>query len=79
MSASRGRPKSENSKSDRLFVRVTPEEKEYISEFCKKEGVTISDLVKTGINATIRERSTKIPSLSAMAKRPTKLSDHTKK
>ena len=79
MSASRGRPKSDNPKTERLFVRVTPEEKANISNFCKENEVTISDLVKVGIDTTIKEKAVRPVKLTDMVKNsPVKLSDRVK-
>lgn len=51
MSQKIGRPLSENPKSERLYIRVTPEEKREIMEFCKSTGISILDLIKAGIEA----------------------------
>lgn len=44
MSPKTGRPKSDNPKSQRLFIRVTPEEKAEIYDFAKKSGYTLLDV-----------------------------------
>ncbi len=46
-----GRPKSQNPKSERLFIRVTPDEKAEIQSFCKKFDVSLLDLIRKGIEA----------------------------
>lgn len=46
-----GRPKSDNPKIERIFIRVTPEEKREIQDFSKKHGIGLLDLIKTGIEA----------------------------
>lgn len=46
-----GRPKSDNPKSERLFIRVTPEEKKEIQDFSRKNLVGLLDLLKIGIEA----------------------------
>ena len=49
MSPTQGRPKSENPKTERLFIRVTPQEKREIQEFTKKTGYSLLALIKLGI------------------------------
>lgn len=49
MSARTGRPKSENPMNDRLYIRVTKEEKEEISKFSKEYGYTLLELIRIGI------------------------------
>lgn len=49
MSPRTGRPHSENPKSERLHIRVTPDEKVEIQEFCKEFGVSMLDLIRKGI------------------------------
>jgi len=51
MSPRTGRPLSENPKTERLFIRVTPEEKKEIQEFSKKSGRGLLELIKLGIEA----------------------------
>ncbi len=51
MSPKTGRPKSDNPKSQRLFIRVTPEEKAEIYNFAKKSGYTLLELLKKGIES----------------------------
>lgn len=51
MSPQMGRPKSDNPKTDRLFIRVTPEEKKEIQSFSQKHNVGLLDLIKIGIEA----------------------------
>ena len=46
---SQGRPKSDNPKTERLFIRVTPKEKNEIQDFTKKTGYTLLELLKLGI------------------------------
>lgn len=45
------RPPIDNPKSDRLYIRVTPEEKEEIHDFAKKTGYSLLDLIYKGIEA----------------------------
>lgn len=52
MSERKGRPPAENPKSERLFIRVTPEEKKEIQNHAKKTGLSLLDLIKKGIEAT---------------------------
>ena len=49
MSPSQGRPKSENPKSERLYIRVTPKEKVEIQTFCQKQGYSMLELIRMGI------------------------------
>lgn len=49
MSARTGRPKSKNPMDDRLYIRVTKEEKEEINKFSKEYGYTLLELIRFGI------------------------------
>ncbi|MDE6182066.1 MAG: hypothetical protein K2F59_02520 [Eubacteriales bacterium] len=49
MSLRSGRPKSSNPMNDRLYIRVTKEEKEIITEFSKENGYTLLELIRFGI------------------------------
>ena len=51
MSPSRGRPKLETTKSERLFIRVTPQEKAEIQAFSKQSGYSLLALIQKGIEA----------------------------
>lgn len=51
MGAKMGRPISDNPKTERLFIRVTPDEKEKIYELCRRKGVTVLDLIRVGMEA----------------------------
>lgn len=44
-----GRPKSSNPKNERLYIRVSSEEKKEISEFAKENGYTLLELIRIGI------------------------------
>lgn len=46
-----GRPPIENPKSERLFIRVTPDEKREIQDFMKKSGISLLELIRMGIKA----------------------------
>ena len=46
-----GRPPAENPMSERLHIRVTPDEKAEIQKFCKEFQVTMLDLIRRGIEA----------------------------
>lgn len=46
-----GRPKIDNPKTERLFIRVTPQEKEEIQTFTKRTGYSLLALIKMGINS----------------------------
>lgn len=49
MSPRNGRPPSDNPKSERLFIRVAPDEKREIQEFVKNSKYGLLDLIKIGI------------------------------
>lgn len=49
MSTTKGRPKLDNPKNDRIYIRVTKDEKKEIMDFSDKSGYTILDLIKKGI------------------------------
>lgn len=49
MSPTKGRPKLDNPKNDRIYIRVTKDEKKEIMDFSDKSGYTILDLIKIGI------------------------------
>ena len=49
MSTKRGRPKTENPKNERIYIRATKAEKEEIMKFSEKSGYTILELIKKGI------------------------------
>ncbi len=51
MSPSQGRPRIDNPKTERLFIRVTPQEKAEIQSFMKECGCTLLALIKKGIEA----------------------------
>lgn len=49
MSPRTGRPKTDNPMSERLYIRVTKEEKEEITKFSKEHGYTLLELIRIGI------------------------------
>lgn len=49
MSPRTGRPKTDNPMNERLYVRVTKEEKEKIMEFSSKTGFSILEIIRAGI------------------------------
>ena len=51
MSPTQGRPRIDNPKTERLFIRVTPEEKEEIQNFSKETGYSLLSLIRKGIEA----------------------------
>ena len=51
MSPKIGRPKVDNPKSERLYIRVTPEEKVQIYKFAKENGFTLLELLYKGIES----------------------------
>lgn len=56
MAPTQGRPRIDNPKSERLFIRVTPQEKEEIYTFSKETGNTLLDLIYKGIEAAKKEK-----------------------
>lgn len=46
-----GRPPIENPKSERLFIRVTSEEKKEIQDFVQESGYSLLELIRMGIQA----------------------------
>lgn len=56
MSPTQGRPHIENPKSERLYIRVTPQEKEEIHSFAKETGYSLLDLIIKGIEAVKKEK-----------------------
>ena len=46
-----GRPKSDNPKTERLYIRISPDEKKEIQDFTSKSGHSLLDLIRTGISA----------------------------
>ncbi|MCI6958833.1 MAG: hypothetical protein MR743_03090 [Oscillospiraceae bacterium] len=51
MSPSQGRPRIDNPKSDRIYIRVTPAEKAEIQAAAKEMGLSLLELIKIGICA----------------------------
>ena len=51
MSPPLGRPYSEDSKHERLYIRVTAAEKQKIMEFCRDNGITLLELIRKGMDA----------------------------
>lgn len=51
MSPRTGRPHVNNPKNERLHIRVSPDEKAKIQEFCKKFNVTMLELIRKGMEA----------------------------
>lgn len=49
MSPRTGRPKSENPMNDRIYVRVTKNEKKEIMDFSSESGYSILELIRIGI------------------------------
>lgn len=47
--ATKGRPKLDNPKSERLYIRTTKKEKAEIMDFSNKSGYTLLELIKIGI------------------------------
>ena len=51
MSPRTGRPPKKNPKSERLYMRVTPQEKKEIMKASHETGLSLLDLLKKGIEA----------------------------
>lgn len=51
-------------KAVRLEVRMTPEEKERLYKYAKREGMTISDIVRRSVYTYIKQRNKKAKYLS---------------
>lgn len=51
MSQQIGRPKKDNPMNERLYIRVTKEEKENIVKFSKEIGCTLLELLRIGIES----------------------------
>nr|DAH23169.1 MAG TPA: NikA, BACTERIAL CONJUGATION, RELAXASE, DNA [Caudoviricetes sp.] len=49
MSPRTGRPKTDNPMTERLYVRVTTEEKKEIMEFSSESGFSILEIIRAGI------------------------------
>lgn len=56
MAPTQGRPPIDNPKSERLYIRVTPDEKAEIQEITKKTGLTLLDLIRAGIQAVTKKK-----------------------
>lgn len=56
MTLPQGRPRIDNPKTERLFIRVTPQEKEEIHFFAKRTGYTLLELIYKGIDAVKKEK-----------------------
>ena len=55
MAQPRGRPRVDDPKSERFFIRVTPQEKKEIYDFAKSSGYSLLELIKKGIEAAKAE------------------------
>ncbi len=49
MSPRTGRPKTDNPMSERLHIRISPQEKEEIMKFASEYGYTLLELIRIGI------------------------------
>lgn len=49
MSPRTGRPQVTNPMNDRLYIRISDEEKKEITEFAKENGYTLLELIRIGI------------------------------
>lgn len=50
MSPRTGRPKTDNPMNDRLYIRVTADEKKDIMKFSDESGYSILELIRIAIN-----------------------------
>ena len=55
MSPRTGRPPSTNPKSERIGIRVTPEEKAEIMQASHETGLSLLDLLKKGVEAVTKK------------------------
>lgn len=55
MSPKMGRPPIENPKTERIYIRVTADEKSEIMAFCNEKKLTCLELIREGIKA-IRDK-----------------------
>ena len=55
MAPTQGRPPIDNPKSERLYIRVTPDEKAEIQAITKETGLTLLDLIRAGIQAVTKK------------------------
>lgn len=56
MSPSQGRPPIENPKDQRLYIRITSDEKAEIQAFMKEYGYSLLELIRLGIQAAKKEK-----------------------
>lgn len=49
MSPQKGRPKSDNPKSDRITVRLDKECSDILNNYCEKEGIERAEGIRRGI------------------------------
>lgn len=56
MAPTQGRPPIDNPKSERLYIRVTPEEKAEIQTITKETGLTLLELIRAGIKAVTKKK-----------------------
>lgn len=56
MAPTRGRPPIDNPKSERLHIRVSPDEKAEIQAITKETGLTPLDLIRAGIKAVTKKK-----------------------
>ena len=56
MAPTLGRPPIDNPKSERLYIRVTPDEKAEMQAITKETGLTLLDLIRAGIQAVTKKK-----------------------
>jgi uncharacterized protein (DUF1778 family) len=47
--------KNTESRSERIFIRVTESEKKALQQYCKSEGVTVTDIVRKAISEELKK------------------------
>lgn len=55
LAPSQGRPHIDDPKTERLFIRVTPKEKQEIQTFARDNGFSLLELIKKGIEAVTKK------------------------
>ena len=56
MEIRKGRPKSEKSMQERLYIRVSKEEKEKIMSFSQENGYSLLELIRKGMDLVCKEK-----------------------
>lgn len=61
MSPRTGRPKVDNPMNERLYVRVSKQEKDEIMKFSSESGYSILELIRAGIEKLKGQKNKKLP------------------